>query len=228
MQGLSWKRCHLDASIYAKIEFRISFRTDGALPNVRAVNFEGTNAYDQECRLLNRVPITSRMVPLPLPKIFKHFLFVWPQTFSTLLQSISNGSYTASCWCDRASALFMDDTVNCVHGQWFLKVFLSPCSDFHDRHHVCFNAVLPEGPEVRRLGFSALLLVHTDFSRFSEYFNDIVDCRWWDCQSLDNPTLRIIILKLFRNSWMTFFADFWTSFTSEKLCLSKAHFQPNA
>jgi len=31
-------------------------------------------------------------------------------------------------------------SLNCVHRRWILEVFLSPCSDFHDRIIFVFNA----------------------------------------------------------------------------------------
>jgi len=38
--------------------------------------------------------------------------------------------------------VFVDEMVSCVHRQWFLEVFLSPCRGFHDRIMPHYNAVL--------------------------------------------------------------------------------------
>ncbi len=38
---------------------------------------------------------------------------------------------------------------------------------------------------------------HRDFSSFSESFDDVMHCRWWDLQSLCNLTLRNIVFKVF-------------------------------
>lgn len=37
-------------------------------------------------------------------------------------------THRSSCWHDRALAcsVFVNDTVNCVHGQWFVEMFLNP------------------------------------------------------------------------------------------------------
>lgn len=45
------------------------------------------------------------------------------------------------------------------------------------------------------------------FCRFSESVDNIIDCRWWDIQSLHNLMLRDIILKWFYN--LSFFADYF-------------------
>ena len=80
---------------------------------------------------------------------------------------------------------FVDAATNCVYWQWFSKVFLSPCSILYTMMWVfnaVFNAVLPEGSKVTDIQcwFSALFLTCRDFSGFSESFNDIMDCRWWN------------------------------------------------
>ena len=74
---------------------------------------------------------------------------------------------------------FVDAAMNCVHRQWFLEVFLSPCSDVHYRILSVFNAVPSEGLKITNIQywFSALSLVSRDFFTFSESFNDIMDWR---------------------------------------------------
>jgi len=58
---------------------------------------------------------------------------------------------------------FVERIVNCPHRQLFLEVFLSLCSDFHNRIKSVFKAVLPKG------------LAHKHFFTFSEpFFNDIM------------------------------------------------------
>lgn len=43
---------------------------------------------------------------------------------------------------------FAEGTVNYVHRQGFLEVFLSACSDFHFRIMPAFNVVLPVGMKI--------------------------------------------------------------------------------
>ncbi len=45
---------------------------------------------------------------------------------------------------------------------------------------------------------SASSLTHRDFSSFSESFDDVMLCRWWDLQSLCNLTLRNVVFKVFQ------------------------------
>ncbi len=40
-----------------------------------------------------------------------------------------------------------------------------------------------------------LSLAHRDFSSFSEYFDGVMNCRWWDLQSLCNLTWQTLFLK---------------------------------
>ncbi len=126
----------------------------------------------------------------------------------------------------------MDCTANCVHRQWFLEVFLSPCSDFQYKIIPVFNAVLPEGRKSRSIPYLPLALsfVHRDFSRFSKSIDDIMYYRCWDIQSLHNFTLWNIFLKLFHNFSTQFFADWWTSahlYFWETLPLWNAPFKPS-
>lgn len=65
--------------------------------------------------------------------------------------------------------LKLDAEINCVHRQWFMKVFFSPCIDFHYRNVSVFNAALPEGPKTMAIQywFLALSFVYRHFTRFS-------------------------------------------------------------
>lgn len=87
----------------------------------------------------------------------KNYIWIHATTeqLCTLLQIILNDfcpreddsvSCTASSLHDRA--LSVDCMVKCVHREWFLELFVSPRSDFHDTIISVFNAVLPEGPKV--------------------------------------------------------------------------------
>ncbi len=63
------------------------------------------------------------------------------------------------------------------------------------------DAVSSEGPKTTGIQqrSSALSLTHRDLSSFSESFDDVMHCRWWDLQSLCNLTLRSIVFKVFHN-----------------------------
>ncbi len=50
-----------------------------------------------------------------------------------------------------------------------------------------------------------------DFSRFSESFDDVMHCRWWDLQSLFNLTLRNVGFKVFHNLFTHSFTDWRAS-----------------
>ncbi len=58
---------------------------------------------------------------------------------------------------------------------------------------------------------SALSLTHRDFSSFSESFDDVMHCRWWDLQSLCNLTLRNVVFKIFHNLFTHYFTDWRAS-----------------
>ncbi len=62
--------------------------------------------------------------------------------------------------------------------------------------------------------------LHRDLSSFSESFDDVMHCRWWDSQSLCYLTLRDVVLKVFHNLF-TQIGEPLPIFTSERLCLSK-------
>lgn len=85
---------------------------------------------------------------------------------------------------------FEDCMVNCVHGQWFLEIIVSLCSDFHDSIRPVFNAVPSSVAQTSSL-------VHRDFSRsLCVFWRQYVfyDNIW----SLQISTPRNI-LKLFHN-----------------------------
>ena len=95
-------------------------------------------------------------------------------------------------------------TVSCVHRQWFLEVFLSPCSDFQDRIVSVFNAELPEGLKVAGIlyWFSALSLVKMslNLTKVLGTVNGGIFKVWgtllWNCSTI---------------SLAFFFSDCWTS-----------------
>ncbi len=70
--------------------------------------------------------------------------------------------------------------------------------------------------------YSALSLTHRDFSSFSECFDDVMHCRWWDLQSLCNLTLsNIVFLSITQNFLRTLsqIGELLPIFTSERLPL---------
>lgn len=75
--------------------------------------------------------------------------------------------------------------VNCVYRHWFLKVFLSLCSDFHDRIMTAFKLVLSEH---LKLTFSLLIFTLDSciqgFLQISKLLDNMIYCRLWDIQSL--------------------------------------------
>lgn len=96
----------------------------------------------------------------------------------------------------------------------FLEVFLSLCSDFHDRIVSDFHAVLPENPKIRHPVFSALSLGHRDFPRFLQSFQSN-------------------LLQMMTYSWslQCYFKEHYSEFCEpisifpfQKLSLSKMHF----
>ncbi len=80
------------------------------------------------------------------------------------------------------------------------------------------DAVSSEGPKTMGIQqrSSALSLTHRDFSSFSESFDDVMHCRWWDLQSLCNLTYSTIFLRT-----LSQIGEPLPIFTSERLCLSK-------
>ncbi len=93
-----------------------------------------------------------------------------------------------------------DGTADCVYRQWILEVFLGPFSNVNDR--IMSESLKTTGIQQRS---SALSLTHRDFSSFSEYFDDVMHCRWWDLQSLCNLMLRNVVFKVFHNLFYTLF-----------------------
>ncbi len=53
----------------------------------------------------------------------------------------------------------------------------------------------------------ALSLMHRDFSSFSEFFDGVMHCRWWNLQKLCNLTLRNVVFKVFHNLFTHSFTD---------------------
>ncbi len=77
------------------------------------------------------------------------------------------------------------------------------------------DAVLSEGPKNKGIQQRslALSLMHPlgDFSSFSESFDDVMHCRWWDLQSLCNMTSRNVVFKVFHNLFTHSFTDWRAS-----------------
>ncbi len=105
-----------------------------------------------------------------------------------------------------------DGKADCVYRQWFLEVFLGPFSNVNGQQSCRWViAVSSEGrwPRASTKVFG-LSLMHRDFSSFSETFDDVMHCRWWDMQSLCNLTLRNVVFKVFHNLFTHSFKD-WES-----------------
>ncbi len=86
-------------------------------------------------------------------------------------------------------------------------------SNVNDRIMPMSDAVSFEGPKTTGIQqrSSALSLTHRDFSSFSESFDDVMHCRWWDLQSLCHLTLRNVVFKVFHNLFSHSFTD-WRAF----------------
>lgn len=149
-------------------------------------------------------------------------LFRFPRSILNELWFWENTSVPGSCshvvssLHYRALTWSVDATVNCV------QTMISGM--FHNRIIPVFNAGVPEGPKIMSIKYGfwgGLSLVHRDFFRFLESFDDIICCRWWDIISLYRFILKIIIHS--RHSCLQI-DDPLPIFTSEKPCLSKMHF----
>lgn len=110
----------------------------------------------------------------------------------------------------------------CVHRQWFLEAFLIPCIGFHDRIRPVFNAVLPDGLKILGVQYSALFLVHRDFSSSHESCDDMYG-RWGVIQSLQLYVEEHYseIVPQFAHTVLQICEPL---IVSEKLCLSKVLF----
>ncbi len=102
---------------------------------------------------------------------------------------------------------------DCVYRQWFLEVFLGPFCNVDDRIMPMSDAVSSEGPKTTGIKqrSSALSLTHRDFSSFSESFDDVMHCRWWDLQSICHLMLRNVVFKVFHNLFTHSFTDWRAS-----------------
>jgi len=80
---------------------------------------------------------------------------------------------------------FLHVTVNCVHRHWFLEVFLSPCSDFHNKFMPVFNSLLPKGPKTTWIHYWFWVVFFlTEMSPHSlNHFIYVFYFRWWNIQS---------------------------------------------
>ena len=152
---------------------------------MQVTNAMSTNTppYHHSCWLLNFVLITIRMVLFLFgPKdttsmISKNYLkcglvrprHTFPLCVSPSQMSLGPEKPVLTCTCRCSNKLW----------QWFSEEFMSPCGNILDRMMLVFNAVPPEESKVTGIQcwFSVLPLASRDFSRFSEYLDDIMDCR---------------------------------------------------
>ncbi len=95
--------------------------------------------------------------------------------------------------------------------------FIFVCSSFsfaagshNDRIMLMSDTVSSEGPKTTGIqqSSSAMSLTLRDFS---ESFDDFLDFRGWDLQSLCNLTLRNVVFKVFHNLFMHSFTDWRAS-----------------
>lgn len=109
--------------------------------------------------------------------------------FSTLSQFISDDSGP-----EKSSLLFLiygfcsafvDSATKCVYHQWIPKVFLSPIiSPINVRFQSC-RILIQCSQRAKRLqtfnaGFQPPPLMCKNCSEFSDYFDEIMDCIWWN------------------------------------------------
>lgn len=87
--------------------------------------------------------------------------------------------YNFGCCMVKFTLAFMNWVSNCAHRHRFSWVH--PMIFFTEKGLVLFNAVPSEVQKTTAIQyyFSALFLVCKDFSGFSEYFDDIMYCRWY-------------------------------------------------
>lgn len=124
---------------------------------MRAAN---TPPYHQRCRLTKWVLITSWMVPLFSSEDMRSDLDPDYRTVSGHFNwalATEDISVSGSC---------VDGAVNCVY------------TDGVTETRLFFNTMLLQGQRSR----SSMSLPHRDFSRYSESFDHIMYCRWWDIQ----------------------------------------------
>ncbi len=121
-----------------------------------------------------------------------------------------DSSTTKPCCCNSCSMWFYIVLLKYTR---FLEVFLGPFSNVNDRIMPMSDAVSSEGLKTTGIQqrSSALSLTHRDFSSFSESFDDVMHCRWWDLQSLCNLTLRNAVFKVFHNVFTHSFKDWRAS-----------------
>ncbi len=130
-----------------------------------------------------------------------------------------------------------DGAAYCVFGQWFLEAFLGPFSNVNDIIMPMSDAVSSEGPKTKGIQqrSSALSLMHRDFSSLSESFDYILDCRWWDLQSLCKMMLRNVVFKVFHNLFTLSFTDlrasahlyFWETLPLYNIPFKASHVRPD-
>lgn len=86
-------------------------------------------------------------------------------------------------------------------------------SDVQNRIWPVFNAELPESLKIMATENwpSVLSFELKEFSRLLKFFDDILNCRWWDIPNIPHFSLRNNVLKLFHFFRCSFLADWWTS-----------------
>ncbi len=118
------------------------------------------------------------------------FLFAW-SSFSWHLKMARRIMFTDSgYWKYSWAHLVMSMTESC---RWVMECLLRA------QRPQAFNKGLQPCP-LRR-----------DLSSFSESFDDVMHCRWWDLQSFCNLTLRNMFLKIFHNIFTRSFTDWRAS-----------------
>ena len=79
---------------------------------------------------------------------------------------------------------FLDAPADCVERWWFSKVHPSPWGYIHHGSITVSQAIPPEGLMVTRIQQWFLPLAFTHFPWLPESFHDVMNCGWWNLNSL--------------------------------------------
>ena len=146
---------------------------DGAFPDMLAAQTIDTNADPsyQRYRVLNCLLITSWMLSLLFSQqdtvsivskedfklgfiwrqnSFPFYMTFGPEKMAVLLDCVHMRLFLCTT---QVYLAFVNLMANCVHRQWFLEVYLSPCRDVHTRNISVINAVPPEGLKITCIHF---------------------------------------------------------------------------
>lgn len=124
--------------------------------------------------------------------------------------------------------IHLQTIISMFHRQWFLEVFLSPCSDFHDRIVPVFNAVF------YKKSTDSLNLFVTSCTADDEIFKVFIIFCWgtllWKCSTISRFGGCFFFRFSFAHIYiretphMLFILNYVTSFFTNKLISSKMFF----